>query len=100
MNSLYRQDARQFDVCFGQRLDRLRTASLTASQRGAMSRTVGQRIRSHLLVAGLLVLSLAHQTDAATGDFDLTVQSALPLVREAYDFLHRNPELGKKEFKA
>ncbi len=37
---------------------------------------------------------------ASAADFQTEVAAQLPLVRDAYTFLHQNPELGKQEFKA
>lgn len=49
-----------------------------------------------LIAASFLLQSqIAH-----AGDLQTDVQAALPIVTEAYTYLHRNPELGKKEVKA
>ncbi len=56
----------------------------------------GLMVSVFALVAPLaLMVQAAHATP-----LDDKVDGALPLVREAYTYLHQNPELGKKEFKA
>jgi len=54
---------------------------------------------AHLIpIAALLFLQC--DTPSLADGIDGDVQPFLPVVMQAYDYLHRNPELGKQEFKA
>ncbi|MBX9846329.1 MAG: amidohydrolase [Xanthobacteraceae bacterium] len=51
------------------------------------------------IVLGLWLCSL-QVLGAAAKDLDEEVRSVSSIVNDAYDYLHQNPELGKREFKA
>ncbi|ATQ42396.1 M20 metallopeptidase family protein [Caulobacter mirabilis] len=57
-------------------------------------------MRKYLGAALGLALAIGTGGEVLAGDRAAAVDKALPVAREAYQFLHRNPELGKKEFKA
>ena len=55
-------------------------------------------LKYSLTLSAAILLASATTTSAA--DFSTEVSARLNVVTDAYQFLHRNPETGKKEFKA
>jgi len=55
---------------------------------------------SALVLAAALCAFLARPEPMQAADLSASIEAILPRVSEAYEYLHRNPELGKKEFKA
>jgi amidohydrolase len=55
---------------------------------------------SRLLAFSFALVIWIGAPSADAGDLNGALQAASGVVREAYTFLHENPELGKKEFKA
>jgi amidohydrolase len=55
---------------------------------------------SRPLIRFAVVALLAHPTLSSAKDLSADVADALPLVTQTYTYLHEDPELGKKEFKA
>jgi amidohydrolase len=67
--------------------------------RDAMDGFIFRSRCAQLIPIAALMFLQCDKTSLADG-IDGDVQPFLPVVMQAYDYLHRNPELGKQEFKA
>lgn len=57
-------------------------------------------IERALLTGAMLMVAAPAATKPASSGLNAAIDEALPVARDAYVFLHTNPELGKKEVKA